>query len=381
MKSFRNLLRELRVPVIQAPMAGGYNNPELAEAVIKAGGVASFGFAYTTQQNIRTALESTRSRVKSGHINANFFIFAEPERPVTQNDVDKAMEALRSMPNHENVKLETPKPPYFIDLQSQLENIWDDKLNVNILSFHFGLPPPAVIEKAKRMGKFVGITATCEDEAKEIIDAGADFIVAQGIEAGGHRGVFTSTLRKRQASGQRDEQLTTSALLIRIRELFETLPPEKRIPLVAAGGIMTPQEVIQHVGTAKNHVDPKNPLIRADAVQLGTAFMTMKECPTHPSFKKVLMDKENIRPVALTRAYSGRQANSMVNTFTKSMKDSQDILPHPVQNTLTGPIRQAAQSRGDVEFQALFCGSNYAQCQESTVEEFMSSIEVLFHKR
>jgi nitronate monooxygenase len=372
-KPFRQLLRSLRVPVIQAPMAGGYNNPDLAEAVIRAGGIASFGFAYSAPDKIKASLTATRKKCPTGPLNANFFMFAEPEHAPTTDELEAAKQALREMSGCSDLELQSPQPPYFMDLESQLEPVWEADSNVDIVSFHFGIPPFKVIEKAKSLGKYVGVTATCLDEAKEIIAAGADYIVVQGVEAGGHRGVFTSNLRNQQKYGVKDDCFTTHELLCQIKIMQSPLSPENRIPLVAAGGIMTPDEVINYVGKAKENDRDEAGGYGADAVQLGTAFLTMQECATPALFRKALLTNDKLRQAVLTTAFSGRLANALTNTFTESMK-GRFVLPHPLQNTLTGPIRQRAQQRGDVEFQSLFCGTNFSKCVDTNVERFMNSI-------
>jgi nitronate monooxygenase len=377
MKSFRNLLRELRVPVIQAPMVGGLNNPELAAAVMRSGGIASFGFAYSDADKIRMNLQATRKNCATGYLNANFFIFAEPEQPLTDANFESAKKALRELSKHGDVKLENPKQPYFFSLDSQLEPIWEDKESkVDILSFHFGLPPSHVVEKAKKLGKYIGVTATCVDEAKQIVEMGADYIVVQGVEAGGHRGVFTSTMRNRVKASTHDEFLRTDDLLGSLLMYVNTLPAENRPALVASGGIMTPQDIVKHVGRSSTR--DKDPML-ADAVQLGTAFLTMKESSTPQSFKAALLAKDAHRKVVLTKAFSGRIASAMRNTFTEKM-EGKYVLPHPVQNTLTGSIRQHAQRDGDIEYQSMFCGQNYDQCVETSVKEYMDSIYNEYNK-
>jgi nitronate monooxygenase len=225
----------------------------------------------------------------------------------------------------------------------QLEPIW--KTRPAILSFHFGLPPEGVIEKAHALGIAVGISATSLTEGLAIESAHADFIVAQGIEAGGHRGQFDLQAK--------DEVLNTL-------ELTAQLAKHCHIPIVAAGGIM-------------NGAHIKNALAKgAQAVQMGTAFLCCDESGTPPSYRHYLMHKQE-RPTTLTRAFSGRFARGLENTFTRTMQD-QTTLPFPIQNTLTGPLRQWAVAQNDAEYQSLWAGTAYAQVRSMTTKDLMQQL-------
>jgi nitronate monooxygenase len=225
----------------------------------------------------------------------------------------------------------------------QLEPIW--KARPAILSFHFGLPPDGVIAKAHALGIAVGISATSLAEALSIVSAHADFIVAQGIEAGGHRGQFDLQIK--------DEALSTL-------ELTAQLAKHCRIPIVAAGGIM-------------NGAHIQNTLAKgAQAVQMGTAFLCCDESGTPPSYRHYLLHKQE-RPTTLTKAFSGRLARGLENTFTRTMQD-QTTLPFPIQNTVTGPLRQWAVAQNDAEYQSLWAGTAYAQVRSMTTKELMQQL-------
>jgi nitronate monooxygenase len=225
----------------------------------------------------------------------------------------------------------------------QLEPIW--KTRPAILSFHFGPPPEGVIEKAHALGIAVGISATSLTEALAIESAHADFIIAQGIEAGGHRGQFDLQAK--------DEVLNTL-------ELTAQLAKHCYIPIVAAGGIM-------------NGAHIKNALAKgAQAVQMGTAFLCCDESGTPPSYRHYLMHKQE-RPTTLTKAFSGRLARGLENTFTRTMQD-QTTLPFPIQNTLTGPLRQWAVAQNDAEYQSLWAGTAYAQVRSMTTKDLMQQL-------
>jgi nitronate monooxygenase len=175
--------------IIAAPMNGGINNAHFAAAVINAGGIGSFGFTYHTKEAIERDITATRALCQ-GPINANFFVYDNIEVP-TEADIRSAVNDLKLRMTVGNEQIKVPKPPYHLELNEQIEGVW--KMKPEILTFHFGIPDAAILLEAKRLNICVGITATSLEEAHSIEESGADFIVAQGIEAGGHRGMFNST--------------------------------------------------------------------------------------------------------------------------------------------------------------------------------------------
>ena len=319
-------------------MAGGITTPQLVAAVANHGGVGSFGFAYSTPEKIHADLVAAQT-LTSGPINANFFVFNSVQMPSEQTQTN-AMQALRSLGIDGVQSLTIPAEPFYPNLMKQLEPVW--KARPAILSFHFGLPPDGVIAKAHALGIAVGISATSLAEALAIESASADFIVAQGIEAGGHRGQFDLQAK--------DDALSTL-------ELTAQLAKHCRIPIVAAGGIM-------------NGAHIQNALAKgAQAAQLGTAFLCCNESGTPPSYRDYLLHQQD-RPTTLTKAFSGRLARGLENTFTRTMQDK-TTLPFPIQNTLTGPMRQWAAAQSDAEYQSLWAGTAYAQIRSMSAKDLM----------
>lgn len=322
-------------------MAGGITTPQLVAAVANHGGVGSFGFAYSTPEKIHMDLLAAQS-LTGGPINANFFVFSPVCLPSDQIQA-QAVQALRSLGVGGVQSLTIPAEPFYPSLMDQLEPIW--KTRPAILSFHFGLPPDGVIAKAHELGIAVGISATSLTEALAIESAHADFIVAQGIEAGGHRGQFDL-----QAN---DEAL--SAL-----DLTAQLVKHCRIPIVAAGGIMNGSHI-------------QNALAKgAQAAQMGTAFLCCDEAGTPPSYRHYLLHKQD-RPTTLTKAFSGRVARGLQNTFIRTMQ-AQTTLPFPIQNTLTGPLRQWAVAQHNAEYQSLWAGTAYAQIRSMPTKDLMQQL-------
>lgn len=323
-------LSQLRLPLIQAPMAGGINTPELAAAVANAGGVGSFGFAYSTPQTIRQDLKKTKA-LTAGPINANFFVFGAIDSPSPSADA-AALAALKTLPFARDIALSPPGAPYFPSLDDQLEPVWE--LKPALLSFHFGIPHAGVFEQARALGIAVGITATNLAEAREIERAGADFIVAQGIEAGGHRGMFDPRAP--------DEKLSALALTAQLARACS-------LPIATAGGLMTGADI--HAALCAG----------ATAAQLGTAFLCCEESGASAAHKAFLL-REGQRGSVFTNAFSGRPARGIANEFIRRM-EGQPTLPFPLQNTLTASIRRRATQDNNGEYQSLWAGSGYGQAR------------------
>jgi nitronate monooxygenase len=236
-----------------------------------------------------------------------------------------------------------PTAPYTPTLATQLEPVWRHR--PALLSFHFGLPPPAVIKRAQSLGICIGVTATRLEEARAIEDAGADMVIAQGIEAGGHRGCF-------------DPQAADPGA--HTEDLVRILARGCSLPVVAAGGIMHGSDIARMLSAG------------ACAVQLGTAFLACEESGASPEHKRFVL-QEHWREPVVTRSFSGRLARGLHNRFIARM-DETAVLPFPWQNTLTSAMRQWAQERGDGEYQSLWAGSGYRNCRNEPVEALVNRL-------
>ena len=357
---------DLKIPVIQAPMAGGVCTPALVAAVANAGGAGSFGFAYSTPQKIAEDLMAARAltsnggragngsaggnvspsrQARGGAINANFFVFKPVALP--ESDVQQAaMQALQKIPVSPDVfdaPPEMPSAPFYPDLHEQIAPVWQYK--PDILTFHFGIPDASIVEQAHALGIAVGMTATCVTEAMAIETAGADFIVAQGIEAGGHRGIFDVNAD--------DEQLSTI-------ELTKQLVKHCSRPVVAAGAIMdgTDIRVMLNAG--------------ASAAQMGTAFLCCEESGATPAHKDFLLNQTQ-RGSVLTMGFSGRPARGIRNAFIDHMQDK-TVLPFPIQNTFTGGMRKRAAQTNHGEYQSLWAGTEYHRVRAMPAAAFMNAL-------
>jgi nitronate monooxygenase len=335
--------KQLSVPVIQAPMAGGICTPELVAAVANAGGVGSFGFAYSSPEKINADLAAAKA-LTDGPMNANFFVFSPVDIPSLEVQT-KAIQALKRLPIETDFIVAAPEGPYFPALEQQLEPIWVHR--PAILTFHLGIPAASIIEKAHTLGICVGITATNAEEALAAEQAGADFIVAQGIEAGGHRGTF-------EPNAQQDQRLTTI-------ELTQVLALQCTKPIVAAGAIMHGSDIALALTAG------------ATATQLGTAFLCCDESGASEEHQDFLLNQAH-RGSTLTKVFSGRLARAIQNDFTHSMVD-QTILPFPIQNALTASIRQWANKTHNGDYQSLWAGTAYAKIRKMSAKALIETLQ------
>lgn len=315
----------LRHPIIQAPMAGGSDGPALAGAVSAAGGLGSLGAAYLTPEQIGEAARAVRARTNSAFA-INLFVPTPPPPAF-----DPAAALRRVAPFHADLGLPAPVPPSAqgIDFAAQLAAALAS--GAQVLSFTFGILPSDAIAAARARGMLLVGTATTVEEALALERAGVDAIVAQGSEAGGHRGTFAGPFE---------------AAMIGTMALVPQVVDAVRLPVVAAGGIMDGRGVAAALA------------LGAVAAQLGTAFLTCDEAGAPPAFKAaILAARED--GTRVTRAFSGRPARGIVNRFMDAIdgpESAQDILPFPVQNALTRPLRTAAAKAGRAEFLSLWAG-------------------------
>jgi nitronate monooxygenase len=248
----------LRTPIFQAPMAG-VTTPELVIAVGKAGALGGFGAAYTEPAALKEALAKVRAAGPDLPIHINLFVEPAPPEPSAQ-ELRAAAAALA--PVFELLKVGVPEklpPPYCPDLSAQIENAL--ALRPAVLSSHFNPFAPEVIKEARKLGILIAGSATTLEEAQRLEALGVDLIIAQGSEAGGHRGTF---------SGARE------AGMIGVLALTRLIVKRTRVPVVAAGGIMDGAGVAAVLA------------LGAQAAQIGTAFICSPESGAPPQHKRGL---------------------------------------------------------------------------------------------
>lgn len=334
----------LRYPIVQAPMAGGPTTPALVAAVGKSGALGSFGFAYTEPATMREQVAAVRSEGPLP-IHINLFVDAPP-REVDDAEVAAALAALRPMYDELGVPVPTSVvPPYAPDLEAQIETALE--LRPALLSSHFGGFSPDVIARAHAGGILIGASVTGLEDAQQLESLGVDVLIAQGLEAGGHRGTFRADAT--------DPMIGTFALV-------RLLVKRCALPVIAAGGIMDGAGLAAALA------------LGACGVQMGTAFLPTEESGAPEAHKQALFDRADAG-TTLTRAFSGRSARSIGNDYIRrSQATNQSLLPFPLQNKATGAMRAAASRQGKSDFMSLWAGQAYALSQRAKAAELVDRI-------
>lgn len=315
----------IEVPIIQAPMAGT-STPELAAAVSEAGGLGSLGHSYTPPDVMRAEADAVRGRT-SRAFNVNLFVAPQPAEPTVGQQVE-AIAALHPLLEQHGVAV-PPRvpPPYAPDLKAQLEIVCD--LRPPVFTIHLGDLPPAIIARIRGLGIRLGSAATSVREARHLEGLGADFIIAQGGEAGGHRGTF---------QGEWEQAMTGTLALV--RQIVRAV----RVPVVAAGGIMDGAGIAAVLA------------LGAQAAQLGTAFVVCPESAAPEAHRKAIVAMDGDE-TTITRAFSGKPARGVRNRFIEmAERETWPLLPFPAQAKLTAPLRQASAKAGSVDFYSAWSG-------------------------
>ncbi|HEV3001162.1 MAG TPA: nitronate monooxygenase [Solirubrobacteraceae bacterium] len=331
------VLERLDVPIVLAPMAGGPSTPALAAAVAGAGGLGFLASGYLSAARTREQLAEAR-RLTSGPVGVNVFVpgDAAPER----ESLERYLERLRAWAGGVGAELGEPVRD---------DDDWGAKVDllareaVPVVSFTFGCPPPDVIERLQGAGSEVWVTVTAVDEASEAAGAGADALVVQGAEAGGHRGSFADR-----------PDLPVDGLL----PLLQTIAAKVPMPLVAAGGIATGPAVAAVLCAG------------AAAAQLGTAFMLCPEAGTSPAHREALRSP---RSTALTRAFTGRLARGIRNDFMDRHSEGAPIA-YPEVHHVTAPLRRAAREAGDADRINLWAGEAHELAEPLPAAEVVARL-------
>jgi nitronate monooxygenase len=327
----------LKLPVILAPMAGGPTTPALAAEICKAGGLGSIGAAYLSPAAILK--EGLELRARGGHtFLVNLFAPARPIE-VSPQSLEKAV--LASAPFRAKLGLSPPegfRPPFDEDFEAQFKAVLE--LKPAVLSLVFGAFTPAQIAACRANDIMPIGTATSAAEATQLEKSGAEAIILQGVEAGGHRGIFDPY--------QKDPNINTFNLLKEIRT---------HLPLIAAGGIMTGADI----GAALD--------AGAEMAQLGSAFLLAEEAGTAPTYRQAL--RESNLPTTLTRSFSGRLARGLANEFAVAPLDP---LPFPAQNKFTRDIRSASAKQNNPACLSLWAGTEYRKAKEASAAVILQSL-------
>jgi len=319
-------------PIVQAPMAGGVSVPHLAAAVCEAGGLGFLAAGYKTADGVYQEIKQLRS-LTSRPFGVNLFM------PQPEYADPGAVEIYAHQLAGEAAWYETELG----DPDSGRDDAYDSKLAVlldnpvPVVSFHFGVPSREVLDSLRRAGTFTLVTATTPEEALAVQLAGADAVIVQGVEAGGHQGTHRDNP---EADG------TGIGLLSLVAQVRETVG----IPIVAAGGIMRGGQIAAALAAG------------ASAAQLGTAFLATPESGANAVHKQALTNPLFAR-TELTRAFSGRPARALVNRF---LREHGPYAPaaYPEVHHLTSPLRKKAAASGDAQGMALWAGQGHRMARE-----------------
>lgn len=315
-------------PILQAPMGGGASTPVLAAAVSEAGGLGSLAGAYLTPAQIAAEIAELRKRTAKP-FGVNLFAGGY-DGAARASAVPAAMLDLVAR-HHAALGLAppAPPPPPADPVPAQIEAVLAAR--VPVFSFTFGIPAPNILARFKRDGTYLIGTATTVEEARRLAAAGADAIVAQGSEAGAHRGTFAAPFEQAMVG-----------LVALVPAIVDAVPD---VPLIASGGIMDGRGIVAALA------------LGAVAVSMGTAFLVTDEAGVPEAYKTHLVGARE-DATRITRAFSGRPARGIANAFMDEAErlGESAIPPFPVQNTLTRPMRGAAAKAGDVERLSLWAG-------------------------
>ncbi|WP_326752681.1 nitronate monooxygenase [Streptomyces hirsutus] len=322
----------LRHPVVQAPMAGGVAVPQLAAAVSEAGGLGFLAAGYKTADGMYQEIKQLRGLTGLA-FGVNVFM-PQPETPDLAAVGVYAHQLAGEAPWY-STELGDPDCGRDDGYDAKLAVLLDNP--VPVVSFHFGVPSRDVLDALRRAGTFTLATATTPDEARAVEEAGADAVIAQGVEAGGHQGTHRDD-PEADGSG-----IGLLSLISQVREAVG-------IPVVAAGGIMHGSQIAAVLAAG------------ASAAQLGTAFLATHESGAHALHKQALTDPLYAR-TELTRAFSGRPARALVNRF---LREHGPYAPaaYPDVHHLTTPLRKAAAAAGDPQGMALWAGQGHRMARE-----------------
>jgi nitronate monooxygenase len=327
---------QLEQPVVQAPLGGGASTPALAAAVAEAGGLGFLAAGYKSVGAFRGELQALRA-LTARPFGVN--LFAPPAAPGDPDEIARYAERLQDEAERRGVALGEPIHD---------DDGWDAKLDlcvaekVPVVSFTFGCPEPRVLERLRAAGCATWVTVTTPAEAAIAAGAGADALVVQGVEAGGHRGSFDP---------RRPGTIGLLALLQLVRRITN-------LPLVATGGIGDGRGVAAVLAAG------------ASTAQLGTTFMLTPEAGTSAAHREALRGD---RPTALTRAFTGRTARGIENRFMHEHGAAAPVA-YPEVHHLTAPLRAAARDAGDAEGFHLWAGQAYALAREQPAGELVEEL-------
>jgi nitronate monooxygenase len=322
------------LPIVQAPMAG-VQGSALAVAVCNAGGLGSLPCAMLAPDAMRKELTAIRDQVGTRPYNVNFFCHPQPATDAKRETHWRAALA----PYFAEFGIDAssvPAGPGRLPFSSEAADVLEE-FQPAVVSFHFGLPSAELLARVRGWGSKIVSSATTVVEARWLEAQGVDAVIAQGLEAGGHRGLFLDD----DLSGQ----LGTFALLPQVVQAV-------KVPVIAAGGIADTRGVQAALA------------LGAAGVQVGTAYLLCPEATT-TAIHRAALKSEAARVTALTNLFTGRPARGIVNRLMRELGPLSAAAPtFPLATAAIAPLRAAAEARGSGEFSPLWAGQNVSGCRE-----------------
>ena len=332
---------DIAVPIVGAPMAGGPGTPALAAAVSNAGGLGFIPAGHLSADRFADDIAAARA-MTTGPLGVNIFV---PQPSVADwVALDYYADELENVAEHYQVQVGRPEFGDNDDWERKLEVVAD--IRPELVSFTFGVPPPDVIRRLSALGLLVMVTVTSTYEAGVAVAAGADSLVVQGPDAGGHRGTFAPDMEPGTES---------------LHQLIDRIHRAHRdIPIIAAGGLGTAEDV---AGVLRRG---------AVAAQVGTALLLSDEAGTNKAHRTAMKNQLFAKTI-VSRAFSGRYARGLENEFIRLL-DTVAPLGYPEVNQMTLPIREAAADWEDPNGMALWAGTSFEKARTGPVADIVAGL-------
>jgi nitronate monooxygenase len=330
-------------PVIAAPMAGGATTPELVIAAARTGSLGLLAGGMRPPELLAGDIGKVRSETDTFGVN----LFAPNPMPVYRTYFRDYARHIQTEAEAYGVDLRTAEP---IEDDDEFHDKVDLLLSspVPVVSFTFGVPDALTIQRLRRAGTVVAQTVTSANEARQGQHLGADVLVVQSTSAGGHSGTFTP------------EYLPAA---VPLTELITAVRRDCHLPLIAAGGLATPQEVAAVLANG------------AEAAMVGTLLLRTHECGTSPTHKAALADPDRTETV-VSRAFTGRPARALRNRFTDRYSAIAP-LGYPALHHLSTPLRKAATAAGDPELMNLWAGTGFRNALPEPARQTLTRLSAL----
>lgn len=335
----------IELPIIQAPMAG-VQNSALAIAVSNAGGLGSLPCAMLNAEALRTELETIKAKLEPGRpFNLNFFC-----HPIPAADAEKAAawQALFA-PYYAEWGISPAQVPWASSRMpfNQEMAALVCAYRPAVVSFHFGLPAPELLEMVRSAGAKIMSSATTVEEALWLEERGVDAIIAQGLEAGGHRGMFLS------------EDLSSQVGSL---ALWPQVVKAVKVPVIAAGGIADAAGVRAALA------------LGAAGVQVGTTYLLCPEATTS-RIHRAALKSPLAHTTTLTNVFSGRPARGMLNRLVRELGPMHPLAPaFPLATPASAALRLKAECMGNGDFSPLWAGQNVSGCKEVPAAELTRAL-------